>query len=184
LYWWRGITITTIIMAEIRLHAELDALVLQQQLAASEYIASERRDPRQLPDHVERLVSLLNNLKNHVHGKVPLPIFSGHYHSTARLLETLKAVEDGFSRSLDHAAMGGSTKRADISEGVLVEMMKAKMTDGQIGSALGCSAKTISRRRNELGLHRRAAMNGTPDEVLRAVGCYLFGIQHILRQAS
>ncbi|KAJ9095598.1 hypothetical protein QFC21_005469 [Naganishia friedmannii] len=153
-------------MAEIRLHAAVDAMVLQRQLAANEYIALERRDPRQLPDHVRSLTALLIDLKDHVYGKVPLPIFNGHYESTRRMLETLKALENGFSHYRDRPEAGG-TKRAEISEEVLSEMIKAKMTDGQIGSALGCSAKTISRRRNELGLHRRAAMHGTPQAVIR-----------------
>jgi hypothetical protein len=64
-------------------------------------------------------------------------------------------------------------------------MMKAKMTNGEVDEALGCSTKTISRRTNELGLHRRAARNATPNEVLREVRVLsLKGVGKINRQGS
>ncbi|KAJ9109989.1 hypothetical protein QFC20_003063 [Naganishia adeliensis] len=60
-----------------------------------------------------------------------------------------------------------ATARRDIPKEALEEMMKSKLTDVKIAQAFSCSPKTVARRMDELGPHRRALMKSTPGEVLR-----------------
>lgn len=150
--------------------AEVSAAVQQAQLPVHEYIADPRRDPLQLPVFRQSMIGLLYRLQRDAHGNIPQQAFSGHCHSTNQILEVIKSIEDGFSRSLNHLA-DHKVLRYDIEADILVEMLRAKMTDVQIGQSFGCSARTIYRRRHDedVRILRRARMNSTPDEVLAEV---------------
>lgn len=147
-------------MDPLQVVTAVSSYIQERQLPVNRYLADPNRHPLELPDHVESMNLLLSRLAEIVLGRVPLPAYAGHYHSTLRLIESLEALKEGFSQDLPALAQG-STLRRDITKGNLQEMMKAKMTDAQIGIAFGCSAKTIYRRHFELNLHRRALMKST-----------------------
>ncbi|KAJ9091560.1 hypothetical protein QFC21_007185 [Naganishia friedmannii] len=153
------------------------AYVQENQLPVNQYLSNTDRDPLDLPDYMESMQRLLADLSEAVLGRIPLTAYKSHYYATLRLIENLESLEEGFSRNLSSVTQG-ATSRHDISKEMLVEFMKAKMTDAQIGRNFGCRAKTIYRRRLELSLHRRALMKSTPEEVLKEVA--KFSLYHVM----
>jgi hypothetical protein len=141
------------------------AYVQEKQLPVNQYIIAPDRQAIHLPDHVESMEQLLHHLADTVLGRIPLSAYASHYYSTLKLIESLQSLEEGFSSNVQANTLAG-VNRHDIPRQAVEEMMKAKLTDRQIGQSFGVKPKTIYRRRLELGIHRRAAMKGTPDEVL------------------
>jgi hypothetical protein len=116
------------------------AYVQDKQLPVNRFIADNGRHVEELPDFVESMQALLSDLADAVLGRILLQAYASHYHSTLRLLEALESLEEGFSRSVS-AVANGKTSRHDISKEVLLEMMKAQLTDKQLVQVLNVIPK-------------------------------------------
>jgi hypothetical protein len=153
---------------ELAVITNVASTVQQLQLPVKAYIADTSRDPSQLPNHMHALSELNHFLKHQVYGRVPYPVWQGHFSSTRDLQESLRTIEAGSPQSLQ-SDTSLIYNRFDISPELLAELVRSGLKDKDLAAMFGVCERTILRRRHEVGLDVSAAMKATSDETLKDV---------------
>ncbi|KAI5448857.1 hypothetical protein NCC49_006065 [Naganishia albida] len=152
----------------------INTYVQSVQLPVNLYLSNPQRDPLELPAHQQMMAQLANWLRSDIYRRFPMHIYQGHYNSTRDLQEHLRSIEAGFSESLDNQP-GLVTSRHEIPALLLQELIRSKVNGTRIAAMLGVSTKTVERRLDDLGIHRRADLLSTSDEDLKShVIAYLY----------
>ncbi|KAJ9094916.1 hypothetical protein QFC20_006775 [Naganishia adeliensis] len=149
---------------------EIAVQVQEIHLSPLRYLADPERDPLQLPIELETIRRLINGLRTKVYGMVPQGVFADHLQQSYDIETQLRALEDGLVELPAREERENRTRaqRAPdaIAEDDLRHLLDSGMTDIQIGSFFGLSARTVARRRGRLHLERRAAMHAMTDQRL------------------
>jgi hypothetical protein len=166
----------------------------EMHLEARRYIAAgPGRNPFQLPEELQRIRGLMDDLQPQAHRLVPQNVYAHHLQNTRDIETQLLAIENGFARRLQplrrgegeeeqeeiedqnegeeewEVDNGGRMRRDDIPEDDLRELLDMEYTDVKIAEIYGCHPRTVARRLRDLRIWRRALLNSTTDEALAEV---------------
>jgi hypothetical protein len=152
-------------------------MVQQRELLINHYIGSTTRDPLELSNHFDAVTQLLIDLQTFVYGRIPLAAYPAHYHSTlqlAQLAETLRSIEEGFPRQL-HVIPERRTRRHQIDEEALRELMRANLTDIDTAGLLTCLHAARGRSPGPSMRRNCIARQGLTIRSMRPFKRYVFG---------
>lgn len=150
------------------------AIQVQEILAAPlALLENPDRDAESIHTQLNVARHLIHELRQNAHDKVPRGIFQQHFQRCYDIETNLIALEDGLL-SLPVRNQQATRARADRSPASIpaediTNMFYTDVQDVQMAQIFGCSARTVARRRKQLGLERRAATRRTTDEEVARV---------------
>ncbi|RXK35329.1 hypothetical protein M231_07432 [Tremella mesenterica] len=135
------------------------------------------------PTHIDNISRLLLDIR-HIELHLPPPLYLRICAYLQDVLNRLEAIEDRHLKSLGNpvAPPGRSweisptgVRRLVIETAILEDLCAEGFTDGEITEFLGCSQRTIKRRRQQLGILKREFPELSDEDI---AGWVLYGLKY------